>query len=98
MAAFALLTASGRSLYPRTTRSSLTACSTHHLLQQDQQHEYKDGGKIKSNSNGAQRGKEPSDWSYDMFGQVIQDTVDDFQTGKTPTDCHPQQLIQHVPP
>src|SRR6266542_4159782 len=98
MAAFALLTASGRSLYPSTTRSSLTACSTHHLLQQDDQHEYQDGGQIEGNSTDAQRGKESPDGSEDRFGQVIQDTVDDCQTGKTPTARHRQQQIQDDPP
>src|SRR6266511_311236 len=98
MAAFALLTASGRSLYPSTTRSSLTACSTHHLLQQDDQHEYQDGGQIEGNSTDAQRGKESPDGAEDRFGQVIQDTVDDCQTGKTPTARHRQQQIQDDPP
>src|SRR5262245_32053109 len=98
MAAFALLTASGRSLYPSATRSSPTAGSTHHLLQQDDQHEYQDRGQIESNSTDAQGGKESPDGSEDRFCQVIQDTVDDCQTRQASTPRHRQQQIQDDTP
>src|SRR6266536_5644332 len=98
MAAFALLTASGRSLYPNTTRSSSSCSSTHHPLQQDDQHEYEDRRQIEGYSTDAQGGKESPDRSEDRFCQVIQDTVQDSQTRTSPAARQREQQVKDDPP
>src|SRR5919197_3093861 len=98
MAAFALLTASGRSLYPNTTRPlTCSALAADHALQQYDQHEHEYGGQVEGYSTDAQGGKESPDGSEDGLGQVIQNTVRDRQTRKSPTAGERTHQIEDHP-
>jgi len=81
---------------PRGSTIGETALA-HHSLQQDDEHEHEYGGQIEGYSTDAQGGKESPDGSKDGLGQVVQNTVRDRQTRKSPTAGEGTHQIEDDP-